>query len=105
VRSLISLRHAHVHERPPRFHGTTGEPDTTAESRSAAWCFDGALYVMANMWWNDIEFEVQEPGRWTAALSTAPEVELAGDVEAIRVPPRSIVVLTCESAGRDGARG
>jgi glycogen operon protein len=105
VRSLISVRHAHVHERPPRFHGTAGEPDTTAESRSFAWCFDGALYVMANMWWNGIDFEVQEPGRWTVALSTAPEVELAGHVEAIRVPPRSIVVLTRESAGPDGARG
>jgi glycogen operon protein len=105
VRSLIALRAAHVRGREPRFHGAAGAPDTTAESRSVAWCFGGELYVMANMWWSSVDFAVQEPGAWRIVVSTAPQVDVASVSAPVRVPPRAIVVLTREPARLEGERG
>jgi hypothetical protein len=50
-----------------------------------AWSTDD-LYVMANMWWEPLTFEVQQPGDWSEVLRTAEGNDLT-------VAPRSIVVL------------
>ncbi len=103
VRRLVEIRGAH----PILFdsdrwgdamvlHGAGGAaPDTSFESRSIAWSVDG-LYVMANMWWEPVEFEIQQPGDWWIALDTtnpwsAPVGSRAGSH--VTVGPRSIVVL------------
>ncbi len=85
VRSLIDLRRRSARS-VLRFYGLNGELDGTWESRSLAWATSD-LYVMANMWWEPLTFEVHEPGEWTEALRTAP-----GD--GLTVAPRSIVVLS-----------
>ena len=102
VRRLIELRSGHpVLWDPARWgelltvHGADGGPDLSFESRSIAWSVDG-LYVMANMWWEPVDFEVQVPGDWWFVVDTndpwAPPVgSRAGDV--VTVGPRSIVVL------------
>jgi pullulanase/glycogen debranching enzyme len=60
-----------------------------------AWHLPG-LYVMANMWWEALDFEVQAPGQWKRVIDTTNE---SGFVEAtpvgstVQVGPRSIVVL------------
>jgi isoamylase len=102
VARLIELRHAHPVLFDPdrwgeriRTHGATGGPDNGFESRSLAWSVDG-LYVMANMWWEPVEFEVQMPGDWWVAIDTtdpwaAPVGSRAGAT--VTVGPRSIVVL------------
>jgi glycogen operon protein len=99
---LIELRSGHpVLWDPARWgelmtvHGTDGGPDLSFESRSIAWSVDG-LYVMANMWWEPVDFEVQVPGDWWFVVDTndpwsSPVGSLAGDV--VTVGPRSIVVL------------
>ncbi len=102
VGRLIELRSGHpVLWDPARWgelmtvHGADGGPDLSFESRSIAWSVDG-LYVMANMWWEPVDFEVQVPGDWWFVVDTndpwAPPVgSQAGDV--VTVGPRSIVVL------------
>jgi len=56
------------------------------------------LYVMANMWWEPLEFAVQAAGPWRLAIDTATEdgfvdrPELVS--ESVTLGPRSIVVLT-----------
>ncbi len=102
VRRLIELRSGHpVLWDPARWgeqmtvHGADGGPDLSFESRSIAWSVDG-LYVMANMWWKPVDFELQMPGDWWFVVDTndpwAPPVgSLAGAV--VTVGPRSIVVL------------
>ena len=85
VRALLQLRR----ECPPvghRCYGTDGPPDTGYESRSLAFATDD-LYVMVNVWWEPLAFEVQEPGEWDVVLSTAPGAPTGP------VPPRSIRVL------------
>ncbi len=74
--------------------GATGPPDLADHSRSIAWHVDG-LYVMANMWWEPIDFTIQAPGPWRVAIDTSDE---RGSVDrdatpTITVGPRSIVVL------------
>lgn len=89
VRSLIRLRREH----PPQdfsFHGVGAELDEGHESRSLAWHANG-LYVMANAWWEPLQFELQQEGEWAVALSTAEDVEQAG--HSVKVPARSIVIL------------
>ncbi len=74
-------------------HGADGGPDLSFESRSIAWSVDG-LYMMANMWWEPVDFEVQVPGSWRYVVDTADAQRvgsLAGDT--VTVGPRSIVVL------------
>lgn len=106
VRRLIELRAAHpVLYEPDRWagrlttYGANGAPDVGFESRSIAWSVDG-LYVMANMWWEPVEFEVQEPADWRVAIDTNLECSApAGIADGsaagahVTVAPRSIVVL------------
>ena len=75
--------------------GVSGGPDCGDHSRSIAWHLPG-LYVMANMWWESLDFDVQAPGEWSRIIDTADE---SGFVEpnpagpTVKVGPRSIVVL------------
>jgi len=77
--------------------GASGCPDLSAHSRSIAWHLPG-LYVMANMWWEPLEFEVQAAGPWRRAIDTTTEtgfVDATGPVSGpVTVGPRSITVLT-----------
>lgn len=89
VRSLIGLRRDH----PPQdfsFHGVGADVDEGHESRAIAWHANG-VYVMANAWWEPLQFEIQQDGDWFVTLSTAADVERDGSV--VTVPARSIVVL------------
>jgi isoamylase len=109
VREMIALRAAHpVLWDPERWgerlvtFGADGEPDVGYESRSIAWAVDG-LYVMANMWWEPVEFTVQKPGPWHLAIDTTSETGQPDEIDqsdravslgaTIAVGPRSIVVL------------
>ena len=90
VRTLVGLRR----ENPPRdfeFYGIGRDVDEGSESRSIAWHANG-LYVMANAWWEPLQFEVQREGEWQPRLSTAGPVEQVG--RSVTVPPRAIVILT-----------
>ncbi|HEY4610730.1 MAG TPA: hypothetical protein VIH06_16045, partial [Ilumatobacteraceae bacterium] len=93
VQVLIRLRRAH----PPRdfqFYGAVqAKPDVGWESRSIAWSA-GGLYVMANAWWDPLEFEIREPGPWKMALSTSDAASAASDGSSrVMVVPRSMTVL------------
>ena len=74
------------------------------------WCERAGLYVMANMWWEPLDFEVQAPGDWRTvdrhrAIRTASSATSMCGVRhptptapvewarTVRVGPRSIVVL------------
>ncbi len=100
VACLIALRATHpvLSQAAPwadsiEWYGVDGAPDLDDQSRSLAWHIDG-LYVMANMWWEPLTFDVQVPGRWGAVIDTAVGV-VGGPVGAtVEVGPRSIVVLT-----------
>jgi glycogen operon protein len=102
VGAVAALRAAHpVLWDPERWgsrlvtFGANGAPDVDHESRSIAWAVDG-LYVMANMWWEPVEFDVQVPGEWRVAIDTDLESGLADGRLAggtVTVAPRSIVVL------------
>jgi glycogen operon protein len=87
VQTLLQLRREH----PPehfQFYGAESAPDTSVESRSIAWSASG-LYVMANAWWEPVQFALQEPGAWAVALSTS----LSGETATPNmVAPRSMVV-------------
>ena len=50
--------------------GAVGPPDVASDPRSLAWHVDG-LHVMANMWWEPLEFQVQAPGPWQVAVETS----------------------------------
>jgi isoamylase len=78
------------------WYGVAGGPDLQLHSRSIAWHLPG-LYVMANMWWEPLVFEVQVPGRWHVVIDTSDEagfVESAAVSGTVCVGPRSLVVLT-----------
>ena len=104
VRGVIAVRAAHPvlwdsdrwGSRLATF-GATGDPDVGYESRSIAWSVDG-LYVMANMWWEPVEFAVQVPGDWRVTIDTGNEPGVVAESGAavgatVTVGPRSIVVL------------
>jgi glycogen operon protein len=93
-----------------RWHGVGPATDTSADSRTLAYCLHGAsqgdddLYVMINAWQEPLAFEIQEgtPGEWRRVIDTAREspddVREAGDEapvpsRAYVVSPRSVVVL------------
>jgi glycogen operon protein len=93
-----------------RWHGVGAATDTSADSRTLAYCLLGAsqgdddLYVMINAWQEPLAFEIQEgtPGEWRRVIDTAREspddVREAGDEapvpsRAYVVSPRSVVVL------------
>ena len=106
VRRLIELRAAHpiLGSTDPAgglttVYGASGGPDLSFESRSIAWSVEG-LYVMANMWWEPVEFEIQVPGDWRLALDTtapssSPVSARVGERvgERVTVGPRAIIVL------------
>jgi len=76
--------------------GPDGAVDTSSSSRVLAWRLDG-VYVMANMWWEPLEFVVQSGEGWIHAVDTFdPTGEGTGEVVAapVVVGPRSVVVLT-----------
>ena len=75
-----------------RFFGVGPDIAEGFLSHSLAWSSNG-LYVMANAWWEPLEFEVQEPGEWRVVLATA--VATSSGTGAVRytLAPRSIVVL------------
>ena len=97
VRRLLVLRQ-HMDHHHVRCFGAQGVPNDQHESRSLAW-HTGALYVMANSWWEPLEFTVQAPGKWRTELATAPVLPaVSHDVDrTFEVPPRSMVVLVDES--------
>ncbi|NND75899.1 MAG: glycogen-debranching protein [Ilumatobacter sp.] len=103
VRRLIELRATHpvLWQTAPwgdrvEFYGTDASPDLGEHSRALAWHIDG-LYVLANMWWEPLDFAVQVPGRWTVAIDTTVVAAEPASVGASRrVGPRSIVVLTSD---------
>jgi len=113
VRDVIAVRAEHpVLWDPDRWgsrlvtFGANGGPDVGHESRSIAWAVDG-LYVMANMWWEPVDFTLQVPGDWRVAIDTSIEPGDAGPspdddavVEgAVTVGPRSIIVLEAAPPG------
>jgi len=90
VRALIGLRRARG-DGPVILHGVDDEPDLSDASHSLAWQ-RGDLYIMANAWWNPLEFHVRAEGDWHVALSSAAETGWLVD-GAIDLAPRSTVVL------------
>jgi glycogen operon protein len=89
VRTLLVLRRSADFD-DVRCYGAHGEPDLTHEARSLAWC-TGGLMVMANMWWEPLDFTVQESGPWRVAVATATGSQFDGG--SVVVAPRSMVVL------------
>ena len=88
-----------------RWYGVGRPIDLSPESRSLAYSLrcanTGDLYVMMNMYWEDLSFEIQEPGPWLLKIDTAAEspgdlVEDGREVllrsSIVRVTARSIVV-------------
>ena len=104
VGRLLAFRAAHpiVASEPAwwgdrvEWFGVSGGPDTSEGSRTLAWHLPG-LYVMANMWWEPLDFEVQVPGGWCRSIDTADPTGFADPPAAVgptvRVQGRSIVVL------------
>jgi glycogen operon protein len=106
VREVIAVRAAHpVLWDPEQWgsrlatFGANGDPDLGHESRSIAWAVDG-LYVMANMWWEPVDFTIQVPGDWRLTIDTSVEPATATERDGspvgstVTVGPRSIVVLS-----------
>jgi len=102
VREVIAVRSAHPALGDPEsvanrlaIFGANGAPDLGHESRSIAWAIEG-LYVMANMWWEPVEFEVEVPGDWRLTIDTTIEsgrADASLASSSVTVGPRSIVVL------------
>ena len=100
-----------------RWYGVAGDPDRSWESRSLAFYLRNSedngvdLYVMINMYWEDLHFDVQEKGTWSRVIDTSADScddfwetprPIAADQE-LTVKARSIVVLT--RAETDAPRG
>ena len=89
-----------------RWYGAAGEPDRSQDSRSLAFFLRSSepgvadLYVIINMYWEDISFAVQEPGPWlqvidTSAASPLDFLDRPEPIPAtINVAARSITVCT-----------
>ncbi|MEL6893519.1 MAG: glycogen-debranching protein, partial [Actinomycetota bacterium] len=79
------------------FFGATGGPDVAHHSRSLAWHLPASgVYVVANMWWEPLDVEVQADGGWQLVLDTTDEsgfVEPRQVESSLEVGPRSIMVL------------
>ncbi len=77
--------------------GASGAPDLGHHSRSLAWHLPG-LYVMANMWWEPLDFSIQAPGHWERTIDTTLESGFesvpVSVTASVTVGPRSFVVLT-----------
>ena len=65
--------------------------DLRSGSHSLAWR-RGDLYVMANAWWEPLDFRLHADGEWRVALSSSRD---SGDLVdgSVHVAPRSTVVL------------
>jgi isoamylase len=88
-----------------RWFGVSGAPDLSADSRSLAFCLHGPasdIYVMVNMYWEALWFQIQEPGNWQIAIDTCQASRCTSDgkgsgptaLSGCLVRPRSIVILT-----------
>ena len=91
-----------------RWYGVAGETDKSWQSRSLAFSLYNSentssdLYVMMNMYWEDLEFEIQERGLWRRVVDTSRDspTDILDAEEAITAGPtytvkaRSIVALT-----------
>ena len=97
VQELTALRRRHSFVRF-QFHGVGPRLDEGFESRSIAWNV-GDLYVMVNAWWEPLTFEVQQPGPWQVALTSARPSVPTGTTDSFTVQPRSIVVLERQPSG------
>lgn len=103
VGRMIQLRATHptlsMHDRwgdRVEWFGPEGAVDTSSSSRVLAWRLDG-VYVMANMWWEPLEFAVQSGAGWIHTVDTFdPAGEGTGEAVdgSVVVGPRSVVVLT-----------
>jgi len=111
VSGVVAVRAAHPvltqaepWGRDVEWFGANGPPDLAPHSRSIAWHV-GGLYVMANMWWEGIDFTVQVPGAWRVAIDTGFDTTSENGLvdrsvaaepvgTSISVGPRSIIVLT-----------
>lgn len=92
VRQLLELRREHRLV-GFRFYGVGAVIDEGYLSHSLAWS-TGDLYVMANMWWEPLTFDVQETGAWAPVLSSGEfEVQPSGHATRVVVPGRTLVVL------------
>jgi isoamylase len=88
------------------WYGPNGAPDEGPDSHTLAYVIRGAalndadIYVMINSYWQDVQFDIQEPGPWSRVIDTnraspgdiviAAPVPLAGP--AVVVGARSVVV-------------
>ena len=90
VRSAVDLR-VHGGDGPILVYGTEGEADLSFSSHSLAWSW-GDLYVMANAWWEPLNFVVQELGEWAIELNTGNEAVFVANGVWF-VPARTTVVL------------
>lgn len=98
VRHLVALRRLGDPDHVVCF-GAHGGPDLSYESRTLAWS-TGALYVIANCWWEPLEFTVQRPGPWDIAVATAPDTHWSGP-DTVVAAPRSVTVLVHEGVPHD----
>lgn len=114
---LIAFRKAHPSLGRDRFwredirwYGATGGADLGADSRSIAYFLSGAavgdsdFYVIANAFWQDLTFRIQEgtPGQWQRVIDTAkaspediaePGAEPLVTTDSYLVEGRSVVVF------------
>jgi isoamylase len=83
ARMLIAFRNNHPAICRSRFwrtdvswYGPAGRPDLSTVSHTIAYVIHGAsvqdkdIYVMANMYWQDVSFTMQEPGPWNRVIDT-----------------------------------
>jgi glycogen operon protein len=95
VQQLLRLRRRLDHD-DVRVFGVSGGPDFGYESRSLAWR-SGDVYVMANSWWEPLEFQVADPVTWRMEVATSPDTVRRDDGTVV-VAPRSMVVLLADHA-------
>jgi len=83
ARMLIAFRNNHSVICRSRFwrndvswYGPAGRPDLSTVSHTIAYVIHGAsvedkdIYVMANMYWQDVSFTMQESGPWNRVIDT-----------------------------------
>jgi isoamylase len=83
ARMLIAFRNNHPAICRSRFwrndvswYGPAGRPDLSTVSHTIAYVIHGAsvqdkdIYVMANMYWQDVSFTMQESGPWNRVIDT-----------------------------------
>ena len=92
VRELLALRRTSMPS-PIVLHGVDDEPDLSETSHSIAWQ-RGNLYVMANAWWEPLEFTIHADGDWHFAIASAPPLAPYDNAtRRVTLAPRSTVVL------------